>query len=165
MLRRRVNSAIRNEERREARKKARRWVLVITGNISIKSMKDSTVTTALWEADAVLNAILVKTRLGQAIRTYAHVSGPWTHFTETKLEKIVARTGGESLEADAADEAFATIIEHIRTRYRLYYRTPPGKAGERRKIEVRLSLAAKSKYPKAEIRARNGYVLREAVAP
>ena len=149
---------------RTARVNARRSVLAVTDNISQKSRKDSEVTRALWQAGAVMDAIVVSTKRGQALRAYSSVNGPWTKFIDTKLDKIAASAGGELIESGAPGEAFATMIDHIRKRYRLDYRTPPGKAGETRAIEVTLSAEAKRKYPGAEVRARKGYVLAETVA-
>jgi VWFA-related protein len=150
--------------RRSARANARRSILAVTDNISRKSRKDSDITRALWQAGAVLDAIVVSTQRGQALRAYSNVSGPWTQFIDTKLDKIAASAGGELIESGAPGEAFATMLDRIRRRYRLDYRTPPGKAGETRTIEVTLSAAAKRKYPGAEVRARKGYVLAETVA-
>jgi VWFA-related protein len=147
----------------ESRANARRAILAVTDNISRKSRKESEVSNALWRAGTVLDALVVPTRRGQALRAYPNVNGPWTQFIDTRLDKIAAMTGGEILEGEAPGEAFTTLVERIRKRYRLDYRTPPGKAGEVRKIEVSLSAAAKAKYPSAEVRARKGYILAETV--
>ena len=149
---------------RSARANARRSVLGVTDNISRKSRKDSEVTRALWQAGAVLDAIVVSTQRGQALRAYSNVSGPWTQFIDTKLDRIAASAGGELIESTSPGEAFGAMIDRIRKRYRLDYRTPPGRAGEIRAIEVTLSAAAKRKFPGAEVRARKGYVLAETVS-
>jgi hypothetical protein len=49
-------------------------------------------------------------------------------------------------------------MRRIRSRYSIYYATPPAKAGTRRTIRVDLSTAAAKSNPKAKVRSRTGYV-------
>jgi hypothetical protein len=67
-------------------------------------------------------------------------------------------TGGEKLNTHDAAEGLREMLRRLRSRYSLYYALPAGKAGEARKIVVRLSPEAARKYPGVTIRARTGYV-------
>lgn len=74
---------------------------------------------------------------------------------------VADETGGEAVLAAEAKEAFPRLVERVRTRYSLQYRTPESKSGTFRRVEVRLSSAAKLRYPDSKVKARRGYYAHE----
>ena len=149
--------------RRQPKTNARRSLLILTDNFSHKSRRDQAVVNELWEADAVLNALLFRSGFEKVVWNYHRAMGPWRLLMTADVKKIVDQTGGESLEASAPSEGFRAVLERIRKRYTLHYRAPPGPAGKVRSIRVDLSPEAKTSYPHARVRARRGYVAHEAV--
>jgi hypothetical protein len=121
---------------------------------------DPPVIASLNDADTVLNGIIV----GKAQRPDRNVSGGTyknPDFTTPDIFYLAEQTGGEAVKADKAGKAFTTMIERIRMRYSLHYHTPASAAaGGFRRVEVKLTEAARQRYPRAELRHRQGYRVR-----
>ena len=134
----------------------RRAVLIVTDNVSLNyRIPDEQVIRELYAADATLNAILI----GKQRRPGPPKPGTYVNpdFTPSDVFKLADETGGEALESRQAGDTFQLMIERIRSRYRLQYAAPPAAAGQLRHIRVQLAPAARSRYPRAAIRARAGY--------
>ena len=135
---------------------ARRAILIVTDNLSLNyRIPDEEVIRALFSADATLNAILIgkqrrpdPPRLGIALNR---------DFTPSDVFKLAEQTGGEAVESRKASDSFASMIERIRSRYRLEYEAPAAGPGEFRHIQVHLAPSTAKRHPHAVIRARLGY--------
>jgi hypothetical protein len=140
---------------------ARRAVLILTDNKGLNYRSpDTAVVDAMHAADTVVNAIVV----GRGERPEPVPGGTYRNpdFTSPDVFLISERTGGEAVKADKAGRAFTTMIERIRTRYAVHYSVPPGAAPRTfRRVEVRLGPEARQRYPRAELRHRPGYRVRE----
>lgn len=139
----------------------RRAVLVVSDNKGLNYRSpDQAVIEALNEQDAVLNGIIV----GKAQRPDRGVSGGIyknPDFTTPDIFFIAEETGGEAVKAEKAGEAFANMIERIRSRYSLHYNVPAGAAeGSFRRVQVDLAFNARTRYPRAALRYRKGYRVR-----
>jgi Ca-activated chloride channel family protein len=138
----------------EPRSNRRRAILIITDGVGVAMVPRSTTLRRLWEADAVVSALLVK--------------GDNPKFSPRALRRsvdvpdLVDQTGGESLKSNSAGEGFKQILERIRRRYSLYYALPTGEEGELRTTRVEVADAVKKRYKGVSVRARKGYVWRIA---
>jgi VWFA-related protein len=141
----------------QAGRARRRAVLIVTDNQGLNYQSpDETVIRALYEADAVLNALVV----GRGQRPKPPRPGEYRNpdFTPADVFRLAEETGGEVEQASNAGRAFSEMLERLRTRYALEYSAPsdPDDASFRR-IRVELAPEARKRYPKAEIRTRSGY--------
>ncbi len=131
----------------------RRAIVILTDNADLNyQVPDEAAISALYGADAVLNAIVTPKAKPPTV-----AAGRNPDFTPANVFALAKESGGEVLRAEKADETFREMIERIRTRYSLHYRPPEGKPGGMRHIRVELSKQARARYPKAEVRARTGY--------
>ena len=143
----------------EPRTERRRAVLIVTDDFGIRTKSDATVIRELWEADALLTALIV--RAGKA-RTPPKPSTPSSIRPCSRSARACAglpRTPAAITSArkmPAAD--FQESMRRIRSRYSIYYATPPAKPGTHRTIRVELASTAAKANPKAKVRARTGYV-------
>jgi len=150
----------------------RRVVLLFTGDTGFGLDSPGAVTRRLWQADTLLGAMVLPT----ALTRLASDEDPFLTFALARMgfnfgdraEEVARETGGEVVYAGdagpvrkAADpnSALRQMIRRMRRRYRLYYDMPPGKPGQRRRIEVDLSPAARVLHPDARIIGRKGYVI------
>ncbi|MBI3679353.1 MAG: VWA domain-containing protein [Acidobacteria bacterium] len=134
----------------------RRAILLISDGKSPRFSREITVLKKLWEADAVLHALLVKS----SMRGFSlSLTIPPANVDVSKLAE---ETGGEAIKVDKAGEGFRQIMERIRRRYSLHYALPEGSDGEQRSVKVELSESGKRKAPGGRVRARKGYVWRAA---
>ena len=141
--------------------RGRRAVVILTDNGGINyRVPNEMVIRALYDADAVLNAILI----GNAVRPLPprkeHEVNP--DFTQSDVFTLTSETGGEIIRAKKAGSAFSAMMEHIRTRYSLHYYSPGGALGSFRNIRVELSAAARQRHRHVTIRARSGYYVPSA---
>ncbi len=143
----------------EPRTQRRRAVLILTDNYGQRSRRASTVVHHLWEADAVLTGLIIRSPGETAVRTAMMVSSPLTILIQEGMTGVAEKTGGDTIKADDAGDALRDSMRRIRLRYSLYYAMPPGDPGEQRQIKVGLSPDALSRYPAARVRARKGYVV------
>ena len=135
---------------------ARRAVLIVTDNLSLNyRVPDEEVIRALYDADAPLDAILIgRQRHPEPARPGTYVN---PDFTPSDVFKLAEQTGGEAMEARQAGDSFQLMIERIRSRYRLQYEAPASAPGAFHRIQVRLTAEARTRYPRAVLRARAGY--------
>lgn len=143
----------------EARTERRRAVLILTDNYGQRSRRGSTVVHHLWEADAILSGLIVRSAGETAMNTAAIVMNPMLMALKEGMEGVAEKTGGDTIKADDPADAFRDAMRRIRLRYSLYYAMPDGKPGEQRQLKVELSPDAASRYPAARVRARKGYLL------
>jgi VWFA-related protein len=136
----------------------RRAVLILTDNYGQRSRRTMTVVEHLWEADALLSGLIIRSAADKALNTAMAVTSPLTLLLQEGMEGAADKTGGDTIKAGDPGEAFREAMRRIRLRYSLYYAVPQSKPGEQRRVEVELSADALSRYPGARVRARKGYV-------
>lgn len=144
---------------REPRSARRRAVLILTDDYGQRSRRVSTVVHHLWEADALLSGLIIRSPGETAVRTAMLVSSPLTVFIQEGMASVAEKTGGDTIKADDPDDALRAAMRRIRLRYSLYYGMPEGKPGEQRQVKVELSPDAVTRYPAARVRARKGYIV------
>jgi hypothetical protein len=144
---------------REPRTERRRAVLILTDNYGQRSRRVSTVVHHLWEADAVLSGLIIRSSGETAVKTAMMVSSPLTILLQEGMTPVAEQTGGDTIKADDAGDALRDTMRRIRLRYSLYYAMPQGNPGEQRHVKVELSPEAMSRYPAARVRARKGYLI------
>lgn len=136
--------------------KGRRAILVVTDNEGLNyQTPDEDVLKALYGADAVLNAIVVRGGRRPNPPKPGRYSNP--DFTPSDVFKIAEQSGGEAAEGGRVIDQFPQIIERIRSRYSLQYSAPTAQPGAFRRIRVELSQTARRRYPEVVVRARGGY--------
>lgn len=144
----------------------RRAVIMITDNIGAGSVNTKTVTRAYWEADAVLNGVLIPpSKFQTALKWTRRITSPYLAVFEERIQAVVTGTGGELIRGEDPAAAFEEMIGRLRRRYCLYYRQPEGKPGEERTIRVELTAEARERMPNALVRARRGYILPKTESP
>jgi VWFA-related protein len=129
----------------------RRAIVIVTDDkgVPIRSEIVRDTTRDLWQANAVVLGVIVHS--GEVVVTL----GPPYRGARYAADK----TGGDILKAQDAAEGLREMLHRLRTRYSLYYALPQGASGEERKIRVQLSPAAVKRHPRAEVRARTGYIV------
>ena len=157
----RINAAIIDaaNQMREAAgtEPGRRAIVIMTDNKGLSyKVPNEDVLRALYDADAVLNAIAV----GGAKPPKPLPPGANPDFTPPDIFLLARETGGEVIRANKTGAAFKTMLDGIRTRYSLHYHAPPAEPGIFRRIEARLTPEARRRHRKATIRARAGYYTR-----
>ncbi len=126
---------------REPRTERRRAVLILTDNYGQRSRRVSTVVHHLWEADALLSGLIVRSPGETAVRTAMLVSSPWSILIQEGMASVAEKTGGDTIKADDPDDALRAAMRRIRLRYSLYYAMPEGKQ----------EISAKSKWSSARM--------------
>jgi VWFA-related protein len=144
---------------REPRTARRRAVLIVTDNYGQRTRRESTVVREFWEADAILTGLIVREKRVDTFQTINNITHPYLLSFQVGVKGITEKTGGDFIHSDDAGAAFQESMHRIRTRYSLYYPLPEGKPGSRRTIHVDLSDDAARRNPKAQVRARTGYVV------
>jgi VWFA-related protein len=156
-----IQSAVSDAARRfmrEPRTQRRRAVLIITDDYGQRTQRESSVVRDLWEADALLTGLIVRSAAVQTIQTINTIMHPYLIGLQAGVRGIAAKTGGDFIQAGDPAAGFQESMHRIRTRYSLYYGMPEAKPGSRRSIRVELSAEAAKQYPKAKVRARTGYL-------
>src|SRR5882724_236701 len=137
--------------------KGRRAMLIVTDNEGLQyESPDAAVVKAMYAADTVLNAIVVR----QGPKPPAVRPSGYTNpdFAPPDVYKIATRTGGEALDgAGKVGEVFQRAIEGIRSRYFVQYAAPAAEAGSFRHIRVELTPASKRRHADGVLKAREGY--------
>jgi len=152
------------------RTERRRAIVIVTDNQGQKSKRDIVALRKLWEADAVLCAVITPTnRLAKGLKVFNRVVAPYSKLSEADVRKLAEQTGGDSIDTTRGEmtvgEAFRVTIERIRRRYQIDYSMPEAlKPGETRSVAVMLDDAARARYPDAQVRARRKYVVPADVA-
>ncbi len=129
----------------------RRSIIVVTDDLGTATaprlardtMRD------LWTADAVVLGLIVHS--GNVVFSL----GP----PHRGARYAADMTGGDTVNRDDAVEGLREIIRRIRLRYSLDYAMPQGRPGAERKISVKLTSGAARRYPRAQVKARRGYVV------
>jgi VWFA-related protein len=162
---------------REARREARRAIVIVTDDQTERGRDEDGVTRALTASDVVLSAIISPDALRSARggggmgrgggvlddiifgRRNPRQRTPVNYGTRSAgTSEIAKRTGGDSLRIDDAD-ALETTLSRIRQRYALHFYLPDGvKPSQERKIDVELAATARRRYPDADVRYRNKYL-------
>jgi len=134
--------------------RGRRAVIILTDNQGLNYQSpDEDVVKAFLSADTVLNAIVV--RGGKAPPKEA-IANP--DFSPANVFAIAEQTGGETIAAKKAGEAFEAMVERIRSRYSIQYALPSGASpGSFHKVRIELRDSAQKRFPNARIAARSGY--------
>jgi VWFA-related protein len=143
---------------RQPRTERRRAVLIITDDYGQRTRRESTVVRELWEADALLTGLIVRSKAVQTVRTLGTIMNPYLIGLQAGVRGIADKTGGDFILAAEPGTGFQDAMRRIRTRYSLYYAMPEGKPGGSRLVHVELSAEAARRHPKAKVRARTGYV-------
>jgi len=143
----------------EPRSERRRAVLILTDNYGQRSRRGSTVVHRLWEADAILSGLIVRSAGETALNTAQVVMNPLLLTLKEGMEGVAEKTGGDTIKADDPSDAFRDAMRRIRLRYSLYYAMPQGKPGDQRQVKVELSDDALRRNPAVKVRARKGYLL------
>ena len=150
-----TNEAVIEAAKLLAPRAGRKAIIAVTdnGGVNYKVPNDA-VMRELFVANTIFNAIAV----GKAERSRAARSGGNPDFTLTDVFTLAEQSGGEALKADRADQTFVEMIERVRTRYALAYPLPADAvSGAFRRVTVDLTPEAQRRYPKAQIRVRDGY--------
>ncbi len=136
----------------------RRAILILTDNFGQRSRRSSTVVHRLWEADASLSGLIIRSSLDTALNTASTVMNPALGLLLREgMEGVAEKTGGDTIKADDPGQSFREMMHRIRLRYSLYYAMPAAKPGEERQVKIELSPDAQRRFPKARVRARKGY--------
>jgi VWFA-related protein len=134
----------------------RRVLIVLTDNHGMHyQTPDEKVLRALAGLDVTLNAIVAPGAKPPKARPNNTGANP--DFTQPDVFKLAEETGGEVFRADKAGARFVEMMERVRLRYDLAIRPQTGPEGVFRRLEVRLSEAARERLGKVEINARTGY--------
>lgn len=103
----------------------------------------------LWKADAVVLGVIVHSG-----NTTVSLGPP--HRGARYAAEV---TGGDTLNSNDAVEGLREIIRRLRLRYSFEYAMSQGTPGEERKIQVKLVPTTAKRYPRAQLRARRGYIV------
>lgn len=164
----------------QTEQRRQRAILMFTGDagFGLKNQNHMSVSKDFWEADVILSALVIPTTLTKL----THDDNP-AHFDALTnklgfnlfdyVDEVAEQTGGEMVYAGDAgsvrhdpnpNAALRKMIQRMRKRYKLYYDMPPGRAGQRRRIDVELSAGAQKLYPDARVIRRRGYVVPKPMA-
>src|SRR5262245_9633150 len=146
-----IQTAVENaakEFMHQPRTHRRRAVLVITDNYGQRTRKEASVVNALWEADALLSALVVRNAKLEARRIAITIMGPQMLAWQVGVGGVAEKTGGDMVRGGDPGSSFRDAMRRIRTRYSLYYPMPEAKPGELRSVTVQLSEAAAKRLPK-----------------
>ncbi len=137
-----------------------RAMLVITDNEGLP-VPNEPVIRKLLAADVILHAIVVhRSHFGTRRVGPPRDDPSRPGYTIQNVFHIARATGGDAIVSTTARQVRTSLSEmmtRIRSRYRMWYQAPEAPRGAFRRIQVELSEAARAKYPKAEVRAREGY--------
>ncbi len=160
---------------REARRGARRAIVIVTDDQTERDRDEEAVDRALMQADAVLSVLLAPDAMryrgwstsgsggtlgGVILGRRRRIPGPSMggRTRPAGTPSIAQASGGDSIPVDDAS-ALQTTLARIRQRYALHFHLPEGvKPGEERNIEVELSDAARRRHPDATVRFRRVYL-------
>jgi VWFA-related protein len=169
--------------RTDARRDARRAIVIMTDDQTQKERDEASVGRALERADAVMSLLLAPDAMANRGGMGRHGGGypgagggplggiifprrggygqpgggmgGQTHSAGTA--EIAKDSGGDAMSVDDAS-ALETTLERLRQRYALYFHMPEGSSSEGRSIELDLADSARRRYPTAEIKYRRVYL-------
>jgi VWFA-related protein len=143
---------------KETRTERRRAVLIMTDNHGQPSGHRNTVVRELWEADALLCGLELRSAGESALLGIRSVTSPAAAFMNMEnMTSVVEETGGDLIKGHDPGADFEEMIRRLRLRYMLVYALPPGKPGQERKIKIELTEDARKNNPQSRVRARDGY--------
>lgn len=171
---------------KEARRNARRAIVILTDDQTERNRDEAAVQRALERADSVMSALIAPDAMhtgrvhGGGGGGYPGGGGPLggiilgrrggyggrgggpvimgPHTQSAGTADIARKSGGDSLPVDDAS-ALETTLSRIRQMYALHFHLPEGvKPGEERQVEVELADAARRRYPDADVRYRRVYM-------
>ena len=146
-------------ERRTGRRRA---ILVITDNYGQRTKKESTVVRELWEADALLSGLIVRSKGEQTAHSIMTATNPLLLAIQVGIEGIAEKTGGDFIRASDPAQVFRESMHRIRSRYTIYYSMPAdAKPRSVRKVRIELAPEAAKRSANAKVRARTGYTVPE----
>jgi hypothetical protein len=162
-----------------ARRDARRAIVIVTDDQTERSRNENAVLRALTRADSVLSSLIAPDALhtGTAYRPppssdddrprdrfgdrMPRRSGSYPRLPHTQsagTSEIANQSGGDSMAVDQA-AAFEQTLDRIRKRYALYFYLPEGmQPSEEHSVEVQLNDMTRRRYPGAEVRYRRSYL-------
>jgi VWFA-related protein len=147
----------------QARKDARRAIVMLTDDQTEFERNDELVVRSLQSADAVMSVLLVPAMMPYASRRPGvtihgpRIGGPRVGGRSAGSADIARESGGDSMRADDAG-ALDSTLERIRQRYALFFSLPAGvREGEYRSLEVSLDEPLRRRYPDASLRYRRTY--------
>lgn len=155
-----IQSAVSDAARKfmqEPRTERRRAILIVTDNMGQRTRRESTVIRELWEADALLTALVVSGGPMQTMYRINTILNPSLIALHVGVRGIAAKTGGDFLPSGDPAAGFQESMRRIRNRYSLFYAMPEAKPNTRRLVKVELARETARKHAKAKIRARTGY--------
>lgn len=146
----------------------RRVVILITGvtrNFDCPgSPSGKAAMQSIFESGAVVCGIVPKTAVQEmenGMMRWATRVGRIGGAHTIDIQKLANETGGELLQdkPEKLETTFATLIEHLRTRYNLaFVSTNKKRDGTVRKLKIELASAAKKSHEKLVVTARKTYV-------
>jgi VWFA-related protein len=169
-----------------ARRDARRAIVIVTDDETEMQRDDQRVLDALDRAHAVMSALIAPDAssyngypggmgrrrmggigmggIGMGIPGGGYPSGGGypvgggSHTRSAGTSEIARDSGGESMPVDDAS-ALETTLARLRQRYSLYFQLPPGvRRGDQRDVEISLANSAAGQYSYAELRYRRTYI-------
>jgi hypothetical protein len=164
----------------QAKPHGRRAILMFGANAGFGlAGSHAAVTADLWDADTILSGVVIPTSWTRLIydENPYHIWGmmnyPAIFPRFDYVDDVAAQTGGEMVYTEDAGpmkqtrEPFVSLrlaIEHMRRRYKLYYDLPEAKPGQRRRVQIELSPAARRLHPDVRIIAQKGYAVPKKMA-
>jgi VWFA-related protein len=165
-----------------ARRDARRAIVIVTDDETEMQRDDDRVLNALDRAHAIMSALIAPDAMmnsnmggyppygmgrrrmggmGVPIGGYPNnypTNGGGSRTRSAGTSEIARDSGGESLPVDDAS-ALETTLSRLRQRYSLYFQLPPGaRKGQEREVEISLSEDAQRRYSNADLRYRHTYI-------
>lgn len=146
----------------------RRVIVVITGVTRdfdcMGGPSHKSASQAVYESGAVVSAILPRTseqQMENGFMKWATRVGRLGGAPYIDVETLANETGGEILQdkPENLDTTFATLINHLRTRYNLaFVSTNKKRDGTTRKLKIEMGQSAQKAKGKLVVKARRSYV-------
>jgi hypothetical protein len=139
-------------------------VLIVTDDMGMRTQREISVVRELWEADALLTGLIVRSGPYQTINTIGMIMNPSRIAMQAGVRGIAAKTGGDFIQSGDPAAGFQESMRRIRNRYTIYYAMPEAKPKTQRTVRVELTGQAARQHAKAKVRARTGYITPEEAA-
>ncbi len=146
----------------------RRVIIAITGVTRdfdcLGGPSSQTASQAVYESGAVVSAIIPRTgeqQMENGFMRWATRIGKLGGAPYVDIQTLANETGGEVLQdkPEKLDSTFATLIDHLRTRYNLaFVSSNKNRDGTTRKLKIDIAPAAQKSKGKLVVKARRSYV-------